>query len=120
MEDDEMNNEKEKILSAVRFWALAQGYEEVEKIENVDLTFKKEGLITSFVTEFDKKPLELKYHISWALQAKSDFVYVVTNDNGKRRELIKKIPDLCGILCYGNPFGLGFLYQVLKKAELAI
>ena len=48
-----MNNEKEEILSAVRFWALAQGYEEVEKIENVEVKIKKEKhlkILSAFVT----------------------------------------------------------------------
>lgn len=115
-----MNTEKEKILAAVRFWAITQGYEEIEKRGGADSSFTKDGFITSFITEFDKSSLQLKYAIPSAKREKSDFVYVVTNDNARRRELIKFIPDYCGILCYANSFGLGFVYQVLKKAELAI
>ena len=112
-----MNNEKENMLSAIRLWAIMQGYEEIEKQEKADLTFEKDGLITSFITEFDKKTLELMYVFPLIDKTKTDYLYVVTNDNAKRRELIKIIPDYCGIFFNGNPFGLGYLSMILKEAK---
>ena len=62
----------------------------------------------------DKSKEEL---IECITKIKSDFIYILTNDNGKRRELIEIIPGYCGILFYGNPFGLGNLYMVLKEPQ---
>ena len=78
------------------------------------LIAKKDCNKITFLTEFDKTKDELIESIS---KFKSDFIYILTNDNGKRRELIKTIPDYCGILFYGNPFGLGNIYIVLKEPQ---
>ena len=114
------SNNKENMLTAILFWAIARGYDEAENITDADLTFKMGDFKIAFITEFDKGKTQLKYNLASIKRNKSDFIYVVTGDNGKRRELVKNIPDYCGILCYANPFGLGFLYQVLKEPELIL
>lgn len=114
------SSNKENMLTAVRFWALERGFDETENVSNADLTFKKGDFKIAFITEFDKSKIQLKYNLADIKRNKGDFIYVVTDDNGKRRELVKNIPDHCGILCYANPFGLGYLYQVLKEPDLII
>ena len=68
----------------------------------------------NFITEFDKTSEELLTVIS---NSKSNYIYIVTDDNAKRRELIKIIPEYCGIFCNSNPFGLGMLTQILREPQ---
>ncbi len=110
-----MEQKKKNMLTAIRFWAISEGMEETET-DTFDLLFKKEDKVYGFITEFDRNKPELKMLIE-AVISDSDHLYIVTDDNGKRRELIKTIPKRCGILCYGNSFGLGNVYQVLKESE---
>ena len=117
-----MDIKKQKMLCAVKLWAILQGMEEIIDDESyrywTDIAFKKGDEIIGFITEFDRSKTELIYKIASAKRENVDFIYVVTNDNGKRRKLLAVIPDYCGILCYSNPYGLGFLYQILKKPSL--
>ena len=108
--------DKKKLkLAAVRLWCLTTGYEEINnETENADLSFIKNGYRTSFITEFDKVNEELLMSIS---NSKSNYIYIVTDDNAKRRELIKLLPEYCGIFCNSNPFGLGMLTQILKEPQ---
>lgn len=111
-----MNAERKNMLSNVLFWAWGEGMEaDAAEVSSDVLTAQKDGQKITFITEFDRSKEELLECIS---KNKSDFVYVVTNDNGKRRELLKFIPDYCGILFHGDPFGLGVLYMVLKQPTL--
>ena len=109
--------DKKKLkLDAVRLWCLTTGYEEINnETENADLSFIKNGYRTSFITEFDKTSEELLMAIS---NSKSNYIYIVTDDNAKRRELIKIIPEYCGIFCDSNPFGFGMLTQILREPKL--
>ena len=110
-----MNNERKNMLSAVLFWAWNEGMEaDANEVSSDILTAKKNGQKTAFITEFDRTKEELLDAIT---KTDSDFIYVVTNDNRKRQELLKSIPEHCGILCYGNSFGLGFLYTILKEPQ---
>ena len=108
--------DKKKLkLDAVRLWCLTTGYEEINnETENADLSFIKNGYRTNFITEFDKTSEELLTAIS---NSKSNYIYIVTDDNAKRRELIKVIPEHCGIFCDSNPFGLGMLTQILREPQ---
>ena len=108
--------DKKKLkLDAVRLWCLTTGYEEINnETENADLSFIKNGYRTSFITEFDKTSEELLMAIS---NSKSNYIYIVTDDNAKRRELIKIIPEYCVIFCNSNPFGLGMLTQILREPQ---
>lgn len=110
-----MDNKKQGLISSIKFWFLTGGMDDVTDDTQQDvLIAQKNGLKTTYIIEIDKTKDELLAAIN---NAKSDFVYVVVDDNQKRRELVKFIPDHCGIFCYGNPYGLGGLYQVLKNAK---
>ena len=110
-----MNQEKNNILTNICFWAWNEGMEaDANEVSSDIFTAKKNGHKISFITEFDRSKEELLDTIS---KCDSDFIYVVTNDNGKRRELLTFIPDYCGIFFNGNPFGLGFLSMVLKEPK---
>ncbi|MBO7217503.1 MAG: hypothetical protein J6V50_02250 [Clostridia bacterium] len=115
-----MEDKKENLISAVRLWALSEGMEKLSDEQNyecqTDVAFKKNDKIYGFITEIERAENEIKDVITKAESA-CDYLYVVTNDNARRRELIKIIPSYCGILCYGDSFGLGHLYQVLKDAK---
>lgn len=110
-----MIEEKKNMLSAALLWAWGENMKaESSDVSSDMLVAYKDGLKTTFITEFDKSKEKL---IECIAKIKSDFIYILTNDNGKRRELIEIIPDYCGILFYGNPFGLGNLYMVLKEPQ---
>lgn len=110
-----MIEEKKNMLSAALLWAWGENMKaESSDVSSDMLVAYKDGLKTTFITEFDKSKENL---IECIAKIKSDFIYILTNDNGKRRELIEIIPDYCGILFYGNPFGLGNLYMVLKEPQ---
>ena len=110
-----MPDKKELKLNAVKLWCLTTGYEEInDENEVADLSFTKNGYRTNFITEFDKTREELLTAIS---NSKSNYIYIVTDDDTKRRELIKVIPEHCGIFCDSNPFGLGMLTQILKEPQ---
>ena len=110
-----MIEEKKNMLSAALLWAWGENMKaESSDVSSDMLVAYKDGLKITFITEFDKSKEEL---IECIAKIKSDFIYILTNDNGKRRELIEIIPDYCGILFYGNPFGLGNLYMVLKEPQ---
>ena len=115
-----MESKKEKLISAVRLWAVSHGMETItdnsDNEERADIAFKKLGKIYGFVTESERSEKELRSVIAKSV-LKCDYIYVVTDDNARRRELLKNIPESCGILCYGDSFGLGCLYQVLKEAK---
>lgn len=112
-----MEHKKDNTVDNVCFWAWGEGMEESEEFSPDKMIFEKDNLKIAFVAEFDKSELELRSNIASMVQNKIDYIYVVTNDNGKRQELLKVIPDYCGILCYGDIFGLGFLYMVLKEPK---
>ena len=108
--------DKKKLkLDTVRLWCFTTGYEEInDEVESADLNFNKKGYRTSFITEFDKTREELLTAIS---NSKSNYIYIVTDDNAKRCELIKVIPPYCGIFCDSNLFGLGMLTQILREPQ---
>ena len=108
-------NKKKLKLDAVRLWCLTTGYKEINnETENADLSFIKNGYRTNFITEFDKTSEELLMAVS---NSKSNYIYIVTDDNAKRHELIKVLPEYCGIFCNSNPFGLGMLTQILREPQ---
>lgn len=109
-----MTEKIKNMLSAVRLWAWAGGMSVINGACMDSLIAEKNGAKITFITEFDKTHDELLKRIA---AIKSDYIYVVTDDNAKRQTLIKAIPKKCGILCYGNPFGLGCVYQVLKEPK---
>ena len=109
-------SKKELKLNAVRLWCLVEGYEEInDETKTADLIFTKNDGSIGFITEFDKTKEELLEAISKSM---SNYIYIVTDDNAKRRELIKIIPEYCGIFCNSNPFGLGMLTQILRELSI--
>lgn len=108
-------SKKELKLNAVRLWCLVEGYEEInDETKTADLIFTKNDGSIGFITEFDKTKEELLEAISKSM---SNYIYIVTDDNVKRRKLIKVIPEYCGIFCDSNPFGLGMLTQILREPQ---
>ena len=117
----ETPNKKELVFGAVWLWAGSQGIDEITNDNDYwfcsDITFKKNNKTYAFIIEVERSFEELKT-LTKKAALNCDYIYVVTDDNAKRRELIKVIPSACGILCYGNSFGLGNIYQILKEARL--
>lgn len=106
-------NKQEKLLSAARLWALAQGMQEEASEMFSDGFVAKSGEDSiRFILKAEKTETELIKSIK---KTNCDIVYIVIDDNKLRREIQKYLPKHCGILCYSNSFGLGFLYQELKK-----
>ena len=76
-----------------------------------DIVFKNKEKTVGFII------LDEQTDSSIPLKTGCDLTYAVISDNKNRGAVQGKIPDTWGILCYGNPFGLGCLYQVLKEAK---
>lgn len=115
------NEKKERMMNAIRLWCIEQGLNEITDNESyyyhTDIAFTKDNKITGFIFEFDKDDEQLMFKMVFS-RSICDYVYVVTDDSKKRKELSDKIMDECGLLCYSNSFGLGYVYQVLKKPSL--
>ena len=109
---------KKRMLNAIRLWCLSEGLEEINDNTNfyTDITFEKCGKTTGFIFEFDKDENLLKNKIATA-ESVCDYIYVVIDDSKKRKETADKIPKECGIWCYSDSSGLGYVYQVLKEVQ---
>ena len=106
------NEEKKRLADAVRMWCLWRGFTETEnRTLTADLVFKNGGKTVGFVI-FDEQTAD-----SLSLETGCDLTYAVINSPENCSATQKKIPTEWGILCYGNPFGLGCLYQVLREAK---
>ena len=106
------NEEKKRLTDAVRIWCWWQGFTETpDKLSPADLVFKSEEKTVGFVI-FDEQTEDLL-----SLETGCDFTYAVISDPAIRQAAQKKIPAAWGILGYGNPYGLGYLYQVWRKAK---
>ncbi len=101
-------------LGAIWLWCISKGYEEVSNIDGI--CFIKNGKTTNFIIEYDKSKEDL---LSCIHKSKSryDYIYVVINDSSKYRELVKIIPEFCGIFCDSNAFGTGNVTQILREPK---
>lgn len=112
---------KERMLSAIRLWCLNQDLQEITDNEgyyyHTDIAFKKDGKITGFILEFDKNDEQLMFKLVFS-RSLCDYVYAVTDDSKKCKDLTDKIMDEYGLLCYSDSFGLGYTYQVLKEPKV--
>ena len=84
-------DKKYNLICAVRIWALLQGME-VTTIDEIDLALKKDDSIYGFIIEPDRTEQELKTLVKDAF-SKCNYVYVVTDDNAKRRKLVNIITN---------------------------
>ena len=109
--------DKKKLkFGAVWIWCIGEGYEQNEnKLNFLDATFSKNGETTGFIFEFDKTVDDMLSRIEKAKE-KVHYIYVVTDDDSKRRSLKKVLPEFCGIFCNSNAFGLGMVTQIMRKA----
>ena len=82
-----------------------------------DRAFIKNKKTYAFLTEIDKTPEELKTQTK-ALKLFYDYIYIVTNDRQKRKNIEETAIKGVGIMCNSNPYGLGQMFEVLKAAEL--
>ena len=100
------------LKDAVRLWCLDKGYNE---IDGADLVFQGENKTVGFILKEEKTDQEL---LSEIMNAKSicNEIYVVITDQAERAKAVSIIPKECGLLCYANPFGLGYMYEVFKEA----
>lgn len=104
--------EKNRLINAVKMWGLYRGFEETENRDSpADLVFKNDNKTIGF-TIFDEQTGN-----SFPLETGCDLTYATISDNKDRSTVQKKIPAEWGILCYGNPFGLGCLYQLFREAK---
>lgn len=116
-----MADKKQTILSTVMIWAMWQGMVDITDDEeyryHTDSRFEKDGKIIGFITEFDREGEELRNE---AVKAKEfcDYVYIVVDDIKKSETIKNSTPTFCGILCYSNPYGLGYIFQVLREPQL--
>ena len=110
--NDMLNEETTRLCNAVWLWCVQEGYNEISS--GGESCFIKNQKTTGFVLEKDKTKGELLSCIDKAKQ-KYDYIFVVIDDSSKRRELIKIIPEYCGIFCNSNAFGLGWVTQILRQ-----
>ena len=119
-ETNSVPNKEDLLLNAIRLWCLYEGYEEVDNSKEsfyfTDAVFMKENKSTGFIFGVYSLTYEL---IPWIEKAKDecDYLYVAIDDDKYKNDLIKIIPDYCGIFCYSNPSGLGYVTQILKDAK---
>lgn len=116
-----MKNKKERMLNAIRLWRLNKGLEKITNNENyyhTDIAFKKDGKITGFILKFDKDEKKLMSKMVFSKNI-CDYIYVVTDNSKKCKELTDKIPNEYGLLCYSDSFGLGYAYQLFREAKNA-
>lgn len=115
---DKLQEDKNKIMrNNVWLWCTYEGYEKSSQKSQANATYIKNGETTSFIFEFDKSKDELLECISKTAN-ESDYIYIVIDDNAKRRELVKVIPDYCGIFCHSNAFGFGGIIQIFKEPQI--
>ena len=115
---DDMELKKKRLLSAAFIWALDKlsdpcFHDDAKSLAG--LTFKKDDKTVGFLTEYDANTEnELSAKI---IAASSSFplIYMIFSDYKKADEFKKKAPSNCGILCYHNAYGMGFVYQVIKN-----
>ena len=111
---------KERMMNAIRLWCIEQGLNEITDNESyyyhTDIAFTKDNKITGFIFEFDRDDEQLMFKMVFS-RSICDYVYVVTDDSKKRKELSDKIMDEYGLLCYSNSFGLGYIYQIFKEPK---
>ena len=112
------NEKKERMMNAIRLWCTEQGLNEITDNDAyyyyTDIAFTKDDKITGFIFEFDKDDEKLEFKMIFSKDI-CNYVYVVTDDSKKRKELLDKIIDEYGLLCYSNSFGLGYVYQIFKE-----
>lgn len=110
----------DSISGAIWLWCLSEDYEETtndkEISSYINSTFTKEGKSTGFIYEFDKSKEELLSCIS-KVKNKCNFIYIVIKDTFVKKDLETFIPDFCGIFCYSNSFGSGYVTQILKEPK---
>ena len=106
------------MMNAIRLWCTEQGLNEITDNDAyyyyTDIAFTKEDKITGFIFEFDKDDEKLEFKMIFSKDI-CNYVYVVTDDSKKQKELLDKIMDEYGLLCYSNSFGLGYVYQIFKE-----
>ncbi|MBO4432129.1 MAG: hypothetical protein J5852_01220 [Clostridia bacterium] len=104
--------EKNRLINAVKTWCLCRGFEEMENQNlTADLVFKNGEKSVGFII------LDEQTGSSIPLKTGCDLTYAVISDNRNRGAVQKRIPAAWGILCYGDPFGLGCLYQLFREAK---
>ena len=109
--NDASNERLTRLRNIVWLWCISEGYEDVSTGESI--CFTKNQKTTTFILETNKSRDELLTCIYEAKQ-KYDYIFVVINDSSKRRELIKNIPEFCGVFCDSNAFGLGQVTQIFR------
>ena len=104
--------EKNRLINAVKTWCLCRGFEEMEEHScAADLVFKNGEKSVGFII------LDEQTDSSIPLKTGCDLTYAVISDNRIRSAVQKRIPAEWGILCYGDQFGLGCLYQLFREAK---
>ncbi len=112
-----MELKKKRLLSAALIWALDKMsdpcfHDDTKSLAG--LTLKKGDKTVGFLTEYDAyTENELMAKII-AASGSFPIFYMIFSDYKKADEFKKKAPSNCGILCYHNAYGMGFVYQTLK------
>ncbi len=116
-----MTKKKNNMLSAIRLWAITHNMEEITDIKSntylTDITFRKSDKICGFITEFDRESNQLKNEVI-ASKNFCDYVYIVVDDVKKGNVIKKDTPSFCGILCYSNPYSLGYAFRIFREPQL--
>ena len=104
--------EKNRLINAVKMWCLCRGFEEAENSDcTADLVFKTENKTIGFIL------CDEENDDSFSPKTECDLTYAVISDPEKRSAVQQRIPDTWGILFYGNPYGLGYMYQLYREAK---
>ena len=108
-----MNNEKQKrLLNAVKMWCMYHGFNKTEKRKSsAELVFNNKEKTIGFIL-CDEENAN-----SFSIETECDLTYAVISDPEKRSAVQQKIPNTWGILFYGNPYGLGYMYQLYREAK---
>ena len=76
-----MDTKKQKMLCAVKLWAISQGMEEIIDDEShrfwTDIAFKKGDAIVGFITEFDRDDQTLMSKMVF-LRGFCNYIYTIT------------------------------------------
>lgn len=116
--ETDIETRKKRKYGAILLFSIAEGYEEIENNDSfLDAVFAKDGKSTGYIYEFSRTPEEMLLCIENAKQ-RVDYIYIMTDDSSKYRELLKSLPEFCGIFCDSNAYGMGMVTQILRPAEL--
>ena len=104
------NEEKKRLTDAVRLWCVWRGFEELRRGNFPgELAFKTATQTVGFVL------LETQTDKYMYRNRKYDMVYAVVRNTEELRAARQTVPTEWGILCYGDPYEMGYIFQMFHR-----